>query len=157
MIINAVLRRKELRTARNIFIFNLALSDLLLSISIPFTLLDVLNKQFPFYQWPIVCKYETGEPSQKKRITEFATLATLISRHASKYIRDHGVYSLICTFPNLLNLRVCNATASFAHTLNFEVHLRDIYPRNIDFETFLQKNSEITEVARIYSLICTYP
>ena len=40
----AVLRRKEMRTARNIFMFNLALSDLLMALSIPFTVMDGLTR-----------------------------------------------------------------------------------------------------------------
>ena len=36
--------KKEMRTARNIFIFNLALSDLLLALSIPFTVIDALTR-----------------------------------------------------------------------------------------------------------------
>ena len=40
----AVLRRKEMRTARNIFIFNLAMSDLLMALSIPFTVMDGLTR-----------------------------------------------------------------------------------------------------------------
>merc|ERR1719336_414526 len=41
-----------MRTARNIFIFNLALSDFLLATSIPFTLFDALTRAWPLpYSW----------------------------------------------------------------------------------------------------------
>jgi len=52
LVMCAVLRRKEMRTARNIFIFNLALSDFLLATSIPFTLFDALTRAWPLpYSW----------------------------------------------------------------------------------------------------------
>ena len=52
-----VLRRKEMRTARNIFIFNLALSDFLLATSIPFTVFDALTRAWPLpYSW-IGCRW----------------------------------------------------------------------------------------------------
>ena len=51
-VILVVLRRKEMRTARNIFIFNLALSDFLLATSIPFTVFDALTRAWPLpYSW----------------------------------------------------------------------------------------------------------
>jgi NADH:ubiquinone oxidoreductase subunit 5 (subunit L)/multisubunit Na+/H+ antiporter MnhA subunit len=57
MVMSAVLRRKKMRTARNIFIFNLALSDFLLATSIPFTVFDALTRAWPLpYSW-IGCKY----------------------------------------------------------------------------------------------------
>ena len=54
----AVMRRKEMRTARNIFIFNLALSDFLLATSIPFTVFDALTRAWPLpYSW-IGCRWK---------------------------------------------------------------------------------------------------
>ena len=48
LVLLAIVGNKKLRFARNIFIFNLALSDLLLALSLPFTILDKLSKSFPF-------------------------------------------------------------------------------------------------------------
>ena len=56
LIISAVVRRKEMRTARNIFIFNLALSDLLLATSIPFTVLDALTRAWPLQSKQLFCR-----------------------------------------------------------------------------------------------------
>jgi hypothetical protein len=47
---------QEMRTARNIFIFNLALSDLLLSLTMPFTALDALTSSWPLGFTPSPCK-----------------------------------------------------------------------------------------------------
>ena len=52
----AVIRRKEMRTARNIFIFNLALSDLLMATSIPFTVLDGLTKMWTLPRSILACR-----------------------------------------------------------------------------------------------------
>ena len=58
LVMSAVLRRKEMRTARNIFIFNLALSDFLLATSIPFTVFDALTRAWPLpYSW-IGCRWK---------------------------------------------------------------------------------------------------
>ena len=48
MVMIVAMWKKEMRTARNIFIFNLALSDFLLALSIPFTLTDALTKVWIF-------------------------------------------------------------------------------------------------------------
>ena len=53
----AVLRRKEMRTARNIFIFNLAMSDLFMAISIPFTVMDGLTRAWNLPESLLACRY----------------------------------------------------------------------------------------------------
>ena len=59
----AVLRRKEMRTARNIFIFNLAMSDLLMAISIPFTVMDGLTRAWNLPESLLACRYNWCERS----------------------------------------------------------------------------------------------
>ena len=44
----AAVCRKEIRTARNVLIFSLALSDLLFTLSIPFTFMDAVNRSWNF-------------------------------------------------------------------------------------------------------------
>merc|ERR1711875_55825 len=100
--------------------------------------------------------------------------ATSISKHASKLLRDHGVYSLIFTYPDFSNLRDCNeATASFAHPPIFRISefatLQHPFPHmppnsseitgsTASFaHTPIFRISEISEFFRIYSLICTHP
>ena len=55
-VILVVLKRKEMRTARNIFIFNLALSDLLMATSIPFTVIDGLTRAWNFPESILACR-----------------------------------------------------------------------------------------------------
>ena len=59
MVMSAVLRNKKMRTARNIFIFNLAFSDLLLGLCLPFLIMTKLSKQFPFPHYEIACRLNT--------------------------------------------------------------------------------------------------
>ena len=56
IVIIAVVRSKEMRTARNIFIFNLALSDLLMATSIPFTVLDGLTRAWTLPHSILACR-----------------------------------------------------------------------------------------------------
>ena len=56
MVLIAVMTNEAMRTGRNIFIFNLALSDLLLGLCLPFIIKDKLSKQFPFPQHELFCK-----------------------------------------------------------------------------------------------------
>ena len=57
LVMSAVMRRKQMRTARNIFIFNLSLSDFLLATSIPFTVMDALTRAWPLPHSWLACKY----------------------------------------------------------------------------------------------------
>ena len=57
LVMCAVLRRKTMRTARNIFIFNLALSDFLLATSIPFTVYDALTRAWTLPYSGIGCRW----------------------------------------------------------------------------------------------------
>ena len=53
----AVVKRKEMRTARNIFIFNLALSDLLMAVTIPMTLMDGLLRSWNLPDSYVACRW----------------------------------------------------------------------------------------------------
>ena len=77
----AVLRRKEMRTARNIFIFNLAMSDLLMATSIPFTVIDGLTKAWDFPESLFACRYRLINlvtPSGKSLIKYTLNLCLLL-------------------------------------------------------------------------------
>ncbi|XP_054747447.1 neuropeptide F receptor [Anastrepha obliqua] len=57
LVVVAVLRKPIMRTARNLFILNLAISDLLLCvITMPITLLEILSKYWPFGMFELLCK-----------------------------------------------------------------------------------------------------
>lgn len=57
LVVCAVARKPAMRTARNMFIVNLAISDLLLClITMPLTLMEILTKYWPLGRYPFVCK-----------------------------------------------------------------------------------------------------
>ena len=55
LVLIAVIKDK-MRSARNIFIFNLAASDLILALSLPFTIKVKLTKTFSFSENEICCR-----------------------------------------------------------------------------------------------------
>ncbi|KAL9898029.1 neuropeptide F receptor [Glossina fuscipes fuscipes] len=57
LVVMAVIRKPAMRTARNLFILNLAVSDLLLClVTMPLTLIEIVTKFWPFGSWAILCK-----------------------------------------------------------------------------------------------------
>jgi len=61
LLISAVARRKTLRTPRNAFVINLAVSDLLLClVTIPLTLVEILNDHWPLGDSVVSCKAAGG-------------------------------------------------------------------------------------------------
>ncbi|XP_070137717.1 neuropeptide F receptor isoform X2 [Drosophila bipectinata] len=57
LVVIAVVRKPIMRTARNLFILNLAISDLLLClVTMPLTLMEILSKYWPFGSCSILCK-----------------------------------------------------------------------------------------------------
>ncbi|XP_044754601.1 neuropeptide F receptor [Coccinella septempunctata] len=57
LVIISVVRKAAMRTPRNMFILNLAISDLLLcTITMPLTLMEILTKYFPLGDNEFVCK-----------------------------------------------------------------------------------------------------
>ncbi|XP_047112083.1 neuropeptide F receptor-like [Schistocerca piceifrons] len=57
LVVCAVVRKPAMRTARNMFIVNLAVSDLLLClVTMPLTLMEILTKYWPLGRQPFVCK-----------------------------------------------------------------------------------------------------
>ncbi|XP_037943439.1 neuropeptide F receptor-like [Teleopsis dalmanni] len=57
LVVVAVVRKPIMRTARNLFILNLAISDLLLClVTMPLTLMEILSKFWPFGSYAVLCK-----------------------------------------------------------------------------------------------------
>ncbi|GLH06576.1 Neuropeptide F receptor [Gryllus bimaculatus] len=57
LVVCVVVRKRSMRTARNMFIVNLAVSDLLLClITMPFTLMEIITKYWPLGRHDFVCK-----------------------------------------------------------------------------------------------------
>ncbi|XP_071548338.1 neuropeptide F receptor-like [Panulirus ornatus] len=57
LVVVAVIRKPAMRTARNVFIINLAISDLLLClVTMPLTLVELLSQYWPLGDHPFLCK-----------------------------------------------------------------------------------------------------
>nr|XP_045598889.1 neuropeptide F receptor-like [Procambarus clarkii] len=57
LVVMAVIRKPAMRTARNVFIINLAISDLLLClITMPLTLMELLSQYWPLGDSPFACR-----------------------------------------------------------------------------------------------------
>ncbi|KAK8390052.1 hypothetical protein O3P69_012933 [Scylla paramamosain] len=57
LVVLAVIRKPAMRTARNVFIINLAISDLLLClVTMPLTLMELLTQYWPLGDTPFVCR-----------------------------------------------------------------------------------------------------
>lgn len=57
LVVLAVIKKPAMRTARNVFIINLAISDLVLCLATtPFTLVEILTQYWPLGDTPFLCK-----------------------------------------------------------------------------------------------------
>lgn len=57
LVVISVIRKPVMRTARNMFIVNLAVSDALVCcVGTPLTLMELLTKHWPLPDWPSLCK-----------------------------------------------------------------------------------------------------
>ncbi|XP_039760773.1 neuropeptide F receptor [Pararge aegeria] len=57
LVVISVVRKPAMRTARNMFIVNLAVSDALVCcVGTPLTLMELLTKHWPLPDWPSLCK-----------------------------------------------------------------------------------------------------
>ncbi|KPJ07298.1 Putative neuropeptide Y receptor 11 [Papilio machaon] len=57
LVVISVVRKPVMRTARNMFIVNLAVSDALVCcVGTPLTLMELLTKHWPLPDWPSLCK-----------------------------------------------------------------------------------------------------
>ena len=57
LVVLAVIRKAAMRTARNVFIINLAISDLVLCLATtPLTLVELLTQYWPLGDTPFLCK-----------------------------------------------------------------------------------------------------
>ena len=61
LVLLAISRKSELRTLQNAFVINLAISDLLLClVTMPLTLIEIVNYRWPFGNSVITCKAAGG-------------------------------------------------------------------------------------------------
>ncbi|XP_023344207.1 neuropeptide F receptor [Eurytemora carolleeae] len=101
LVMFAFMGRKQLRTARNIFIFNLAFSDLLFSLTIPFTALDGLSNHWPLGDSILACKFVKTMPCIAVFMSSLTIVAIALDRYrvivssSGKQIGELGAWLLL--------------------------------------------------------------
>ena len=82
LLISAVARQKTLRTARNAFVINLAVSDLLLClVTIPLTLVEILNGHWPLGDSVVSCKAAGGLQAVSVFVSTISITVTAVDRY----------------------------------------------------------------------------
>jgi len=82
LLISAVARRKTLRTPRNAFVINLAVSDLLLClVTIPLTLIEILNDHWPLGDSVVSCKAAGGFQAVSVFVSTISITAIAVDRY----------------------------------------------------------------------------
>ena len=82
MLIILVTRKSDIYNARNILILNLAFSDLLAALTLPFTAVDALWQHWPLYQHTLVtCRLLKSFPCLAVFMSSLTIMAIAVDRH----------------------------------------------------------------------------
>ncbi|KAG8231811.1 hypothetical protein J437_LFUL012640 [Ladona fulva] len=81
-VVAAVVRKPAMRTARNMFIVNLAVSDLLLClVTMPLTLMEILTKYWPLGKNDVLCKAVATLQATSIFVSTISITAIALDRH----------------------------------------------------------------------------
>ncbi|KAF2364975.1 G protein-coupled receptor rhodopsin-like [Trinorchestia longiramus] len=90
LVVLAVIRKPAMRTARNVFIINLAISDLVLCLATtPLTLLEILSQYWPLGDTPFLCKLVGTLQATSTFVSTISITATALDRYHDSFIRFH--------------------------------------------------------------------
>ncbi|XP_071441002.1 neuropeptide F receptor-like [Hetaerina americana] len=82
LVVAAVVRKPAMRTARNMFIVNLAVSDLLLClVTMPLTLMEILTKYWPLGKHDLLCKTLATLQATSIFVSTISITAIALDRH----------------------------------------------------------------------------
>ncbi|XP_046382332.1 neuropeptide F receptor, partial [Ischnura elegans] len=82
LVVAAVVRKPAMRTARNMFIVNLAVSDLLLClVTMPLTLMEILTKYWPLGKHDLLCKTVATLQATSIFVSTISITAIALDRH----------------------------------------------------------------------------
>lgn len=91
LVVSTFFKSKSLRTARNIFIVNLAVSDLLLCcITIPFTLVEVFTIRWPLGDSPLPCKLLGLLQGLPVFVSSISIVAIALDRNRVSVVKEFG-------------------------------------------------------------------
>ncbi|XP_023320933.1 neuropeptide Y receptor type 6 [Eurytemora carolleeae] len=116
LVVVGVTRRREMRTTRNIFILQLSLADLLLVLTLPFTLTDVLHRTWILGNSPFLCRLTKTVPLVAVFCSSISIMVIAVDRYiviTKNYTRKakHAWFS-------------CGLTALFGTILAIPVFVR---------------------------------
>lgn len=78
----SVVRKPAMRTPRNMFILNLAVSDFLLcTVTMPLTLMEILTKYWPLGNYLILCKMKNALQATSIFVTTITIAAIALDRY----------------------------------------------------------------------------
>ncbi|KAL5284787.1 NPY1R family protein [Megaselia abdita] len=99
LVVTVVVRKSIMRTARNIFILNLAISDLLLCVvTMPLTLIEILSKFWPFGTCELLCKIISMLQATSIFVSTLSITAIALDRYQ------------VIVYPTRENLQLIGAT-----------------------------------------------
>ena len=82
LVVVAVVRNPSMRTARNIFIINLAISDLVLClVTAPLTLVEIITQYWPLGNTPFLCKLVGVLQATNIFVSTISITAIALDRH----------------------------------------------------------------------------
>ncbi|XP_065361931.1 neuropeptide F receptor isoform X2 [Calliphora vicina] len=101
LVVLAVVRKPMMRTARNLFILNLAISDLLLClVTMPLTLMEILSKYWPFGSCAVLCKMIAMLQALSIFVSTISITAIAFDRYQ------------VIVYPTRDNLQTCGAVST---------------------------------------------
>ncbi|CAL4096878.1 unnamed protein product [Meganyctiphanes norvegica] len=118
LVVVAVIRKPTMRTARNVFIINLAISDLLLCVvTMPLTLVELLSQYWPLGDTPVLCKLVgslqatcvfvstisiTAIALDRYQVIVYPTSASIKTVGAVVMLLGIWVFAIILSLPNFI-------------------------------------------------------
>lgn len=96
MVVAAVIRQPAMRTARNVFIINLAISDLLLClVTMPLTLVELLSQYWPLGNQPFLCKLVGTLQATSIFVSTISITAIALDRYQVSVVNHITLYSQV--------------------------------------------------------------
>ena len=94
LVVCVVIRKPAMRTARNMFILNLAISDLLLClVTMPLTLMEILTRYWPLGHNSFICKMIGTSPSDKHIRIDVIDNSNRFGQVSSDRLSDPGFFT----------------------------------------------------------------
>ncbi|KAK4316317.1 hypothetical protein Pmani_009252 [Petrolisthes manimaculis] len=96
LVVLAVVRKPAMRTARNVFIINLAISDLLLClVTMPLTLMELLTQYWPLGDTPFACRMVGTLQATSIFVSTISITAIALDRYHNQEQKEDDKHRLL--------------------------------------------------------------